>query len=261
MSGTSNAPVSQTRGNLVSLASVVVFFTGWEAAYQADLVNPVFFSAPSRIFSAATDVLESGTLQEDLSITLTAYAISILIAGFAGVLMGLTTGASELAYRVFNPFIVSLNALPKIVLMPMVLLWFGLGLSAKVFLGALMAGFPIIVNVQSGVRNLERDHIMLARAFGASPKVIFQSIVLPSLVPYLLAGLRVGMTYAMVGVLIVEFFASSAGIGYRMVLTTQNFQIDAFFVLLLVVIAVILTCTSLVRLAEKHFGRWRPVSL
>jgi len=240
---------------------VVVFFTTWELAYQAGLVNPVFFSAPSRIIQAAAEVLESGVLQQDLSITLTAYGISILIAGLTGITLGLTTGASEIAYRVFNPFIVSLNALPKIVLMPMVLLWFGLGLSAKVFLGALMAGFPIIVNVQSGVRNLERDHIMLARSFGASKKVIFQSIVLPSLIPYLLAGLRVGMTYAMVGVLIVEFFASSAGIGYRMVLTTQNFQIDAFFVLLLVVIAIILACTSLVRLAEKHFGRWRPVSL
>jgi NitT/TauT family transport system permease protein len=257
----SNATGDQTRGNLVSFLSVVAFFAGWEAAYQANLVNPVFFSAPSRIVSATRDVLESGTLIEDLSITLTAYAISILIAAVIGVLVGLTTGVSDLAYRVLNPFIVSLNALPKIVLMPMVLLWFGLGLSSKVFLGALMAGFPIIVNVQSGMHNLERDHIMLARSFGASKIVILRSIVLPSLVPYLLAGLRVGVTYAMVGVLIVEFFASSAGIGYRMVLTTQNFQIDAFFVLLIVVIAIILGCTSIIKLAEKHFGRWRPVSL
>jgi len=244
----------------MSFVSVGVFLALWETLDRLGWINPVFFSSPTRIIRSAIDLLGSGRLNDDIQVTLLGFFFALGVATGLGVLVGISVGLSDILYRLFDPIIVALNALPKIVLMPLVILWFGLGLSSKVFLGSVMAGFPIVVGTHAGVRNLERDHVQLARAFGASPFRIFRLVVLPSIAPFVLAGVRLGVNYAMVGVLIVEFFASGKGIGYRMVLYTQNFQIDAFFVLLGLVVAFVLTCSGLVRWLENRMGRWRPVA-
>lgn len=246
-----------TRGLLVSAASLGGFLALWEMAYRFEWVNPVFVSAPSLIAQSTVDLMGSGAVAEDLGVTLWGFTISFGVAILGGVLVGVLIGYSTIAYQVLNPFVVGLNAVPKIVLMPLIIMWFGMGLPSKVFLAGVMAGFPIIVNTLAGVRAIERDHILLARSFGASGSVIFRTIVLPSLVPYVLSGIRVGINYCMVGVLLVEFFASSEGVGYRMVLYTANFQIDLFFVLFAIVIAFTLALTSGVERLEQHFGRWR----
>ncbi len=230
----------------------------WEAVVALDWISPLFTSSPSRILTAMEVLAGNSLLVNDLLFTLRAFILSILVACTLGTALGVITGASKLAYAIFNPWIVGLNSLPKIALMPLVLMWFGMGLPSQVFLGGLMASFPVIVASQTGVMNIDRALLELARSYRASRSLVFRTIVLPSVLPYLLGGLRVGITYAMVGILIVEFFGSSAGIGYRMVLYSSNFQIDPFFVLLLVVVAWTLFWTALIRRLEDHVGRWRP---
>ena len=246
------------RGWLVGVASLVVFVALWEGVVAFGWANPLFTSAPSLIYEAAVDLVGSPRVHGDLVFTARAFALAMVLATVIGTALGVLTGASELAYQLFNPWIVALNSLPKIALMPLVLLWFGMGLPSQLFLGTLMAGFPIVVSTQTGVRTIDRDFLMLARSYRASRWLVFRSILLPAVVPYILGGLRVGVTYAMVGILIVEFFGSSAGVGYRMVLYSSNFQIDPFFVLLLVVVAWTLGWTSVIKRVEDHVGRWRP---
>ncbi len=253
--GKSPAPGS---GYPVFLVSVLVLLAGWEAVDRAGWISPVLFSSPSRIVSSGVDLLGSGKINDDLVTTLAGFSAAFLVATFFGVIAGIAIGYSETLYRIFHPYIVAVNAVPKIVLMPLVILWFGLGLPSKVFLGGVMAGFPIVVSTHAGVRGLDREYIQLARAFRASRRRILRSVILPSIAPYVLSGMRVGINYAMVGVLIVEFFASGKGVGYRMVLYTQNFQIDRFFVLLVVVVAFTLVCTELVQRLERRMGSWRP---
>ncbi len=254
-------PGEKRRGQLVSLLSVLLFVGGWELADRLGWLNPVLFSSPSRIASTGVSMLGSGKLNQDLLTTLIGFLLAFSTATVLGVLVGIAIGWSTALYNLFHPYIVALNALPKIVLMPLVLLWFGLGLPSKVFLGGVMAGFPIVVSTHTGVRSLDRAHIQLARSYRASGWRIFRSVILPSIAPFVLSGMRVGINYAMVGVLIVEFFASGAGVGYRMVLYTQNFQIDRFFVLLALVVAFSLGCTGLVQRLETRFGSWRPAAL
>jgi len=246
------------RGWVLSLASLAIFVVLWEGIVALGWVNPLFTSAPSLIAESAADLAVNPLLHADLLFTARAFALSMLLATVLGTALGVLTGASEVAYRLFNPWIVALNSLPKIALMPLVLLWFGMGLPSQLFLGTLMAGFPIVVSTQTGVRTIDRDFLMLARSYRASRWLVFRSILLPGVLPYILGGLRVGVTYAMVGILIVEFFGSSAGVGYRMVLFSSNFQIDPFFVLLLVVVAWTLGWTSVIKQVEDHVGRWRP---
>jgi NitT/TauT family transport system permease protein len=242
----------------ISLAGLIGVLVSWEAVVALGWVSPLFTSSPTRIAAAANALVGNQYLAEDLLFTLRGFVLSIALACTAGTAIGVITGASELAYAVFNPWIVGLNSLPKIALMPLVLMWFGMGLPSQVFLGGLMASFPVIVSTQTGVRTIDRALLELAQSYRASRVMVFRSIVLPSVLPYLLGGLRVGVTYAMVGVLIVEFFGSSAGVGYRMVLYSSNFQIDPFFVLLLIVVVWTLGWTALIKQVEDRVGRWRP---
>ena len=253
-------PERSARGIALSAASLIGFLVLWELAFRLELVSPIFTSAPSLVARAAVDLLGSGVITHDLWVTLWGFALSFTVATVGGVLIGILIGYSDAAYHLLNPFIVSLNSLPKIVLMPLIIMWFGMGLGSKVFLAGLMAGFPIIVSTLNGVRSIERDFVMLARSYGASGPMILRSVLLPSITPYVLSGLRVALNYGMVGVLVVEFFASNEGIGYRMVLYTSNFQIDAFFVLLAIVVVFTLSFTALVQKLEARFGRWRPAA-
>jgi NitT/TauT family transport system permease protein len=244
-------------GDLVSLAGVVGAIIAWEAVVQLGWVNPFFSSSPSRVVVAAMGLWDNPALATDLWFTTRGFLLAMGVAIGIGVPLGLLTGVSDVAYRLFNPWIVALNSLPKIAVMPLVLLWFGMGLKSQVFLGALMAGFPIVTSTQSGARSFDRAHLMLAQSLGASQWMVVRSVLLPGLMPFVLAGLRVGVTYAMVGVLIVEFFGSSAGVGYRMVLLSSNYKIDAFFVLLLLVVCWTLSWTMALKAVEDHVGAWR----
>lgn len=242
----------------LSIASVAGFLSIWEILDRVGVIDPVLMSSPSRIASAATVLIGGGVLNDDLLFTVKVLALSLLCAVVLGTLIGYAVGRSQRAYQVLNPFIVVANSLPKIVLMPLVVLWFGIGLRANVFLSFLMASFPILVATYTGVRSLERDYIVLARSFGASRYFQTRTIVLPGLVPYILSGLRVAISYAMVGALIAEFFASSQGIGYRMTVFMANFQVDYFFVCMAVVACITLVLTGIVNRLEKRLQAWRP---
>lgn len=249
--------VNAEYGAWVSWSFLVALLLGWEGLVQAELANPLFFSSPSRILSSAPDLLTSSVFMSDLVATLSGFGLALGSALVLGVVLGVGIGRSPLLHRLLNPVVVGINAVPKIVLMPLVVLWFGFGLGSKVFLGAVMAGFPILVNTRTGITSLDADHVQLAQAFGADRRRILRLVVGPSIAPHVLAGLRVGLNYAMVGVLIVEFFAAGEGLGYRMIVTTQNFQTDAFFVLLGVVLALVLSLTAAVGWVESWLGGWR----
>ena len=248
------------RTRWLSLLSLAIFFSIWEVLCRTGVVSPILLSPPTRIAVEGWTHLGSGRWNEDFEITFLAFALSILIASLLGTVAGVAMGASRALFHLVNPYVIAMNALPKIVICPLIMLWFGTGLSARVFLGVVMAGFPIIVSTLTGVQSVDRDFLLLARAYGASRRTILVSILLPAITPFVLSGMRVGVNYAMVGILIVEFFASSRGIGYRLYAYSQNFQIDLFFVLLVVVVGFTLVMTSLVHRAELHFGAWRDAA-
>src|SRR5206468_4605463 len=124
-------------------------------------------SSPSRIGRAAIRLLDAPALSADIGYSLGVFATAILIAVVFGSALGLFIGWSALAHRIVHPILIALNAIPKIALMPLVVLWFGIGRSSGVFLAALMAGFPIVIATASGFSALERDHVRVARACGA----------------------------------------------------------------------------------------------
>ena len=183
------------------------------------------------------------------------------IATIVGTLVGCGMGYSSGVYQAINPLVVALNSMPKIMLLPLIILWLGIGISANVFLGALMAGFPIAIATYTGVRCLEQDFVLLARSFRASRLTTLRTVVVPGIAPFVISGLRVGVNYAMVGILTAEFFASSQGIGHRMMLYISNFEVAYFFGCMSLVIGITLAFTAGVARIERAFQSWRPVPL
>jgi NitT/TauT family transport system permease protein len=233
----------------------------WELAVRFGLADPVLVSSPSRIAIAARRLLAAPALGADLVYSLQVFVIAITIAALGGAALGLWIGWSRLAHRLLHPIVVALNAVPKIALMPLIVLWFGIGRPAGVFLAALMASFPVIIATSVGLSALEREHVLVARAFGAGRMLTLRSVILPGVLPYLVSGLRVGVSYALVGLLIAEFFASSRGIGYRMIAYMSNFEVDAFFVCLLLIAGFALGCTAILRALEARMQAWRADAL
>ena len=241
-----------------SLALFVGLAALWELVSRTGWANPVLVSSPSRIARAAAAMLRSPELAADLAYSFQVFALALVLAVALGTGTGLLIGWSSLAHRLVHPFVIALNAIPKIALMPLIVLWLGIGRPSGVFLAALMASFPVVIATSAGLRAIEREHVVVARAFGASPTFLIRSVVLPGVLPYLVSGLRVGINYALVGVILAEFFAASRGIGYRMLATMQNFEVDAFFVCLLLVAAFALFMTALLRALETRMHAWHP---
>lgn len=243
---------------LLSLAAAAA---ACEAACRLGLVSPVLLSPPSRIAAAGWSLAASGTLWPDLAATLSAFALSLLLAGVVGTLAGAAMGASPLASALLEPWFAALNAVPKIALLPVVVLGFGLGRPPAVFLGAVMGSFPVAVSVHAGMRGLERDFVQLARAFGAGRLMILRAVILPGLLPHGLAAFRIAINYCMVGVLLVEFFAADRGLGYRMLVFSSNFQTAPFFALLVFVMGLALALSAALRRLERRLTAWRPEAL
>jgi NitT/TauT family transport system permease protein len=221
----------------------------------------VLLTPPSAVLRAALVLASSAEVRADLAATLSAYLASLVLGGLLGAFLGAAMGASRATDRLLDPYFTALNAVPKIALMPLVVLWLGLGFKPALFLGTVMAAFPIAVSVRAGMRVLERDLVLLARAFGAGPRVLWLSIIAPGLVPHFLSAWRVAANYALVGVLIVEFFAADRGLGYRMVAFSANFQTALFLALLLLSMALALAVSGLLGLLEERASSWRPEAL
>jgi NitT/TauT family transport system permease protein len=158
----------------------------------------------------------------------------------------------------FDPFITAFNATPRLVFLPLLMLWFGIGLWSKVaivFIGAL---FPLLINTYEGVRNADKLLINVVRSFGANEWDIARLVVVPNALPFIVVGLRLAIGRAVLGVVVSEFFGSQEGLGVVMVRAASGFKVDVVFAGLIVFAGLSLVMTGLVKLLEERMSRWRP---
>jgi len=158
----------------------------------------------------------------------------------------------------FDPFITAFNATPRLVFLPLVLLWFGLGLWSKVVIVAFGAIFPLLINTHEGIRNADRLLINVVRSFGAREWDVVRIVVVPNALPYILTGLRLAIGRAVLGVVVSEFFGSDQGLGVMMVQAASQYKVNIVFAGMIVFMTLSLAMTSLVKLLESRLGRWRP---
>jgi NitT/TauT family transport system permease protein len=244
---------------ILGTAAVVIFLTVWELVGNVlGLINPMFMSAPSLIWKAAVQLFTSGEIWNDLYVSGVEFGWGYLLSVIVGVPFGIATGWYKKMSYIFDPFINAMNATPRVALLPLVIIWLGIGILSKVGIIFLGAVFPILINSRDGVKTTPYNLLTAARSFGASEWQIFRSVVLPSTLPFILTGLRLGVGRALIGVMVGELYAATAGIGFMITVAGATFQTDKVFVGVLVFAITGMISMELLTKLEGRFDKWRP---
>jgi NitT/TauT family transport system permease protein len=239
--------------------AVLIVMAIWEAVWSyTDWISPLFFSGPSAISKAFWVSLTEGNLLADLSFSGKNFAIGFSLALVSGVVLGVIIGWYRRIRMILEPFLSALYAAPRIAMMPLIIIWFGIGMWSKVFIVFLSAFFPILVNTVAGIRNMDRDLLRAARAFCASDWQIFKTLAIPGSVPFILTGVRQGVAVGLIGVVVGEMLGSSEGIGFMVAYGGQTFQTDTLFVGFVIIAFAGILLTSVAERLERRFSRWRP---
>jgi ABC-type nitrate/sulfonate/bicarbonate transport system permease component len=243
---------------LLGTVSMALFLMLWEAAVALQWVNPLFTSSPSRIALAGYAMFADGSIFEHIEVSAHEFAVGYGLAILIGVPVGILMGWYSRVDAVLEPFVSALYATPRIALLPLILIWLGIGIASKIAIVFLGAVFPILVNTVTGVRTVDADFIKVARSFGCNDRQMFLTVVLPSSVPMLLAGLRLGLGHALVGIVVGEMYGATKGLGFLIATAGARFQTDQVMVGIILIAGAGMILTELLRLAERRFERWRP---
>ena len=244
---------------ILGTSAVIIFLTAWELVGNTlQLINPMFMSAPSLVWKAGVQLFASGEIWNDLRVSGIEFGWGFFLSVIVGVPFGIGCGWYKKMAYIFDPFINAMNATPRVALLPLVIIWLGIGILSKVGIIFLGAVFPILINARDGVKTTPYNLLIAARSFGASEWMIFKSVVLPSTVPFILTGLRLGVGRALIGVMVGELYAATAGIGFMITVAGATFQTDKVFVGILVFAITGMTCMELLTKLESRFDKWRP---
>lgn len=218
----------------------------------------LFFTTPLQIVRTFFVLIEQGELQRNFYVSATEFIIGLGLSIAVGLPLGIVVGRSRVMNALFDPFITAFNATPRLVFLPLILLWLGIGIWSKiviVFFGAL---FPLLINTYEGVRNVDRVLVNVVRSFGANEWQIMKLVVLPNSLPYVITGLRLAIGRAILGVVVGEFFGASEGLGFMIAMAAGNYSVDVVFVGVALFMGISLILTMSVKMIESRLSRWRP---
>jgi NitT/TauT family transport system permease protein len=244
---------------ILGSVAVALFLLTWELVGNTfQWVNPMFMSAPSLIWKAGVQLFASGEIWNDLRVSGIEFAWGYFLSVVVGVPFGIAIGWYKRFAYTCDPFVNAMNATPRVALLPLVIIWLGIGILSKVGIIFLGAVFPLLINTRDGVKTTPHNLLNAARSFGASEWQIFRSVVIPSTVPFILTGLRLAVGRALIGVMVGELYAATAGIGFMITVAGATFQTDKVFVGVLIFAISGMVATELIDRAERRFDRWRP---
>jgi NitT/TauT family transport system permease protein len=243
------------RGLMLRMLSVAVTLAIWE--WYGRGVDPIFFSYPTAILAAVPRMLASGELQSAFLLSAQSLLIGLSTAIATGTLLGLLMGRYRTVDFLLDVQINALYSTPNVALVPLLILWFGLGLMSKVAIVFLAAFFPVIVNTYSGVRNIGSGLVEVALAEGASEPQIFGMIVIPAALPFIMTGIRLAMGRAIVGMVVGEMFTAVSGLGGAIIVYGNAFATDKLFVVIILLALLGVGLTEMVKYIEHRLAPWK----
>lgn len=244
---------------ILGCVAVAFALSLWEGVGRSNIVNPIFLSSPSAIAATGYSMAMSGELSQHLLISANEFLLGYSLAALTAIPLGLLAGWNRRLNYILDPFISALYVTPRVALLPLIVIWLGVGLFSKVAVIFLGAFFPICINTIAGVRTVDRTHVMVARSFRGDNLHILRTVIVPSCVPFMLAGLRLAVGRALVGVVVGEFYAASAGVGFLITVAGATFQTDKVFVGIVIIAAFGLLCNEFLSRAERRVEKWRPM--
>jgi NitT/TauT family transport system permease protein len=250
-----------TREGLLTLVGrIAVLLTvgvGWQLAATYQIVNPIFCGIPTRIIAEFINAITGPIFSTDAISTVSAAICGAAIASVLGISTAFLLAQSNILRRIFDPYFTLLNGLPRVALAPLFLMLFGIGFAGKLTLAASITYFVTFYNTMVGVDSVDRDHLVLAKALGASRLQLFVKFVVPSAIPSIFAGLQLGFVYGMLGTVASEMIAGQAGLGVVLTRQAALFQMNTYYATLLLLGIMTTTISSLLELIRVRLLRWQ----
>lgn len=230
----------------------------WEGGAAAGILDKLFFSRPSHIAVRLWEMFRGGDAWIHLATTLAEAALSFLIGGLLGVVFGFLLARRRVLAMVFEPYIRIANSLPRVVLAPIFLLWFGLGIWSKVALGVTVVFFIVFFNTYQGVRDVDPILLNNARMLGANERQLTRHVLVPSAMTWIFSSLHISIGFAIISVVVGEYLGSARGIGYIIAQAEGVFDTTGVFAGMVILAMFVLAVGALVNRAERRLLRWKP---
>jgi ABC-type nitrate/sulfonate/bicarbonate transport system permease component len=239
----------------ITTLSVVLFLALWEAL--GSQINPIFGSYPTAIAEAFVDLLRSGQLVKAMIQSLQPFLLGYVLAIIIGVPLGLVVGRFRVLEAALGIYVTAGYAMPLVALVPLLVLWLGLGFAVKAAIVLLMSVFPITINTWLGVTAVPKSLIDVGRSFVASDVTILRRIILPATLPYIMAGIRLAVGRAVVAMVIAEFFTAISGLGAIIINSANNFDTATMFVPIILLMLMAIGLNSLIGYVERKVAPWQ----
>ncbi|MFE6666558.1 ABC transporter permease [Streptomyces sp. NPDC057697] len=259
------AKAARNRRYLVTGSRIAVLLAViglWEWLARTAVIDPFNFSMPSKIWEQirtwVVDGTAQGSLWEQIWYTLYEALLGWVIGVIAGVLLGIALGRVRFAADVLGPYIKVLNALPRIVLAPIFLIWFGLGPASKVASAVVLVFFPVFFNAFQGAREVDRDLVANSRILGASNRQVTLQVVIPSATSWIFTSLHVSFGFALIGAIVGEYIGATKGLGLLVAASQGTFNAAGVYAAMVILAIVALLAEGLLTFLEKRLFRWKP---
>jgi NitT/TauT family transport system permease protein len=249
--------IRANRALLLGTLSLTLVVLSWQLAATMELVDPLFLPAPLQVLTALKDTVTNDTFLRDLRVSGYEFALGLGISVVAGGIIGILSGWYKPVEEFLRPIVIALNSIPHLAVIPLLILIFGIGTLPKIILVLLSCVVVMIMNTAAGVENVDSQLMRLSKSFGASDQRAIRTVVLPSVVPFFMTGVRISVGRAVVAVAVAEIFASVAGLGNILIKAQSNLNMPVMFadVILLTVIGIILTQAA--AMVEHRLQRWK----
>lgn len=238
----------------------VVVLAVWELGVDLLGVEDFVLPPPSQILEKLIMQLESDLFWRHLLVTTQEALLGFAIGVVTALVLGTAISQVSLLEKTLMPYVVMFQTVPKVALAPLFVVWFGFGLTSKVVMAAVISFFPMLINVIEGLRSAEADRIQMLTVFGASRSQIFRMVRLPSAMPFIFAGLDIGIVFAILGAVVGEFIGAQEGLGYLLLQTNYNFDIAGMFAVLVVLSLMGLIAHTLIRFIQRKVAFWAEES-
>jgi ABC-type nitrate/sulfonate/bicarbonate transport system permease component len=242
------------RTNVLRVLSVLAVLVFWEIYGRSS--DPVLFTYPTAVASAAVAMTREGVLLEAIWESLRVLALGLLLGVVVGVALGVLAGRSRIAAALLDVPTIALYATPMVALVPVLVLWFGFGVEAKIVVVFLFAVFPVLINTAAGVREVDPRLEEVATSFCSSESRMWRDLIVPSALPYIVTGIRLAIGRALVGIVVAEFYTALAGLGYVIVAEANQFRTDRVMVPVIVLMALGVALTKAIEWAERRVSPW-----
>jgi NitT/TauT family transport system permease protein len=238
------------------LIALVVLLSIWEAAGRVGMLNPLFLPSPSRIGAALVDLFSDGRIWPHLDATFTAALGGLALGILIGILLGVVAALVPFAAELLEPVMSVFNAIPRVILAPLFVIWLGIGLASKIALSFILVAVLIFFTVFTGIRQVDRRLVERVVTLGGDRWALVRHVYLPSVTAWVLSNLKIAVGFAFTGALVGEFVAATRGLGYLLSFAQSTYNAALMFALIFLILVVVLLIFGIAGRLEKYLLRW-----